>query len=114
MADKETESYDLCNDNKGNGLNGSILDETHGTLHQTIGNIDVGSLETAADKDRHFSEQKSSDVCPSSTPQSNVSDREISKSNLKHKNRAGIFLIDLFLPCRHRKGSNTHHIKSGC
>jgi hypothetical protein len=114
MADKETESYDLCNDNKGNGFNGSILDETHGTLHQTIGNIDVGSLETATDKDPHFSEQKSSDVCPSSTPQSNVSDREISKSNLKHKNRAGIFLIDLFLPCRHRKGSNTHHIKSGC
>jgi hypothetical protein len=114
MADKETESNDLYNDNNGNWFNGSLLNETHGTLHQAIGKIDVGSVETAMDKDRLFSEQKSSDGCPSSTPQSNVTDTEISKSNLKHQKRAGIFLKDLFLPCRHRKGCNKHHIKSGC
>lgn len=94
MIDKETESYDLHKDNERD-----LHESTHGTLRQAIGKSDTDCLETATDN-------KSSHCFSSPTH------RKFFKSNLKRKKWIGVCFKDMFLPCRHRKGFSTHHIKS--
>jgi hypothetical protein len=94
MINKETESYDLHKDNEGD-----LNESTHGTLRQAIGKSDTDYLETATGSDGLLSQEKSSH-CSSS-----------SNCNLKRKKWVGVVFKDLFLPCRHRKGFSTHHVK---